>query len=608
MQGLLAVQTVTTPTNFAGKDKVGAIGVAFERVDRSTRCFIQALFSERTHGFTFFINLLNNAVIQPYTLPHPSQEVKGDTAVISVTKGYAELSQLLDLSYDTTHMYALVFRALGLLTIEKQGKQMTINIPLHAYRPPAGLGEILRELQLRYRDRRPKICRLINNIIGRIASLIPIEQEAGEQPYQNELLKRVQRGLSAQGVADPDGHIALSILTEIAPLIATRAETPTAQVEQGITDFLPRFYRKSHKATPSGRQEATQRENQDQEISGTLNLPGGLSRNEKGRRTPARATTATRTTIAATAQGRFNPKNLPCNQQVGGEAREDVVTSGRFVKENLPANQQTREPLQNIPACVDANLPVSVDSGKISPFTNGIGIGKNYTRKLTNYISVPDPVLQATTPPVEKRIPDVSLPIAHPTIRHQALALATLIEGNEKNVGAFVKLLRKYDLQAIRAGVIATLRRKYFPEGRKALSAPGGYFTRQVQRYQDALPEQMVEVLETYAQASYEEIEAALEKQAQAQAVHRQPGVFGPSRTTSRSRQGLPMDEGMATKLAERIAGEDPDVQVKGICKLQDGTYAVKVYIDPVEHGFCSIEEWETYHAQMQALEQGVSR
>jgi len=80
------------------------------------------------------------------------------------------------------------------------------------------------------------------------------------------------------------------------------------------------------------------------------------------------------------------------------------------------------------------------------------------------------------------------------------------------------------------------------------------------------------------------------------------------SQISSRSRQGKPMDEGMATKLAGRIAAEDPYVQVKGICKVQDGTYAVKVYIDPVEYYYCSIEEWETYHAEMQALEQEVFR
>jgi hypothetical protein len=392
----------------------------------------------------------------------------------------------------------------------------------------------------------------------------------------------------------------MSVLIEIAPLIATRAETPTAQVKQGIDGYLPKFYRvQSLKATPTGRQESPLRENQVQEISATLNLPGSLSTNEQGKRTPARVTTA---------QWRFNPKNLSCSQQVDGEVSEDVAARGRFVAENLPATQQPEVPLQNVPASVDKNLPVSVDSREISPFTNGIGIGKNSTRKFTKNISDPDPVLQAPRSEVEKHAPYISPPIAHPTVRRQALALATLIEGNEENIGAYVQLLRKYDLQAIKAGVIATLQRKHFPEGRTALRAPGAYFTRQVQRFQAALPEQMAEYLETYAQVSYEEINAALEKQAQAQAVHQQSGVFGLSRPTSHVKQGQSMDEGMATMLARRIAAEDSDVQVKGICKMRDGTFGVNVYIDPVEHNFYSIEEWETYHAQMQALEQEASK
>jgi len=464
---------------------------------------------------------------------------------------------------------------------------------------------------VRYRDRRPKVCRLINNIIERIMSLIPIEQEASEQPYQDELLTRVQRGLSAQGVADPNGQIATSVLTEIAPLIATRAETPKVQVEQGIDVYLPRFYRvKSHKATTSHRQESTfaKRENQVEEIPAALNLPSALSGKEKGKRTTARATTASKTKIGSTAQGRFNSKNFLRSQQVGEVAKEDFAACGRFGVENLPTDQQTGGALQNVPERANSNLPIRADSGYIYPLKNGIGNGEKNKINNTNYISVPDPVLHVSTSAVEQRIPDVSLPIAHPSIRHQALALATLIEGNDKNLGAFVELLRKYDLQAIRAGAIATLVRKHFPGGRRALRAPGGYFTRQVQRFQEALPEQMARLLEIYAQASYEEIEAALEKQAQAQTVHQQPGVFVASQISSRSRQGKPMDEGMATKLAGRIAAEDPYVQVKGICKVQDGTYAVKVYIDPVEYYYCSIEEWETYHAEMQALEQEVFR
>ena len=284
------------------------------------------------------------------------------------------------------------------------------------------------------------------------------------------------------------------------------------------------------------------------------------------------------------------------------------MASSKFRSENLPANQQAEAALKNVQMCLDANLPIGVDSGEISLYTNGIGNGNNSTRKCNTNISVPDPDLLASTSEVEKHTPNVSLPIAHPELRHQALAIAMLIEGSEKNIGAYVQLLRKYDLKAIKAGVIDTLHRKHFPEGWQALRQPGGYFTTQVKKYQAALPEQMAEILETYAGASYEEIEAALEQQAQAQAMQQKPGAFGPSHASSRPRKGQPMDEGMATRLAERIAAEDPYVQVKGIYKMQDGTYGVNVYIDPVEHDFVSIEDWETYRTQLQTLEQEVSR
>ncbi len=115
-----------------------------------------------------------------------------------------------------------------------------------------------------------------------------------------------------------------------------------------------------------------------------------------------------------------------------------------------------------------------------------------------------------------------------------------------------------------------------------------------------------MELLETYAQASYEEIDAALEKQAQAQTVHQQSVVSPVSQPTSSSRRGKPMDEAMATKLARRIAAEDPYVQIKGACKMPDGTYAVKVIIDPVEYHFRSVEDWEIYYTEMQELDQEV--
>ena len=66
------------------------------------------------------------------------------------------------------------------------------------------------------------------------------------------------------------------------------------------------------------------------------------------------------------------------------------------------------------------------------------------------------------------------------------------------------------------------------------------------------------------------------------------------------------MSKATAEALALRITQEGSYVKVRGCCK-EEGIYAVRVYIAPVEHLFASIEDWEFYHAQMQLLEQEES-
>jgi hypothetical protein len=66
------------------------------------------------------------------------------------------------------------------------------------------------------------------------------------------------------------------------------------------------------------------------------------------------------------------------------------------------------------------------------------------------------------------------------------------------------------------------------------------------------------------------------------------------------------MSKARAEVLARRIPLEDSSVQVRGLYE-EDGIYAVRVYIAPVEYLFASIEDWEYYHAQMQLLEQEES-
>jgi hypothetical protein len=581
-------------------------GVNYERVDSSTRHIIHALFPVHTRGETFFLSLLEHATIKPDVLLCKPKEVRGDAAVVSVL-GCAELSQLIHLSFDTTQKYLAIYRILGLLSYVKQGKCATITIPLTAPQSPDELAKRLRQLRECYLHKRPKLLSLIDNMIERISSLTQADQADKERlpvaeqgyPLSNsmELLAPIQRVLFSEGVMDLGGHIATRIL-EVFARATMASNGKDMQFASSFTseNLPPQLENVS--GVDSAVYEPTQHTVPVSSLGRFLmgNLPTRCQGGDRELVTDSTSTKCSRSLVS----------NLPSNQQTSEEIEPDSTEGGRFVISNLIATRETERASHAAFEPAGLNLPGRVDSEKISPL-NGNGNGDKYINNNTNYLSDPVPVLQASTSEVEQLTLNVSLPIAHPTIRHQALALARLIEGNEENVGAYVKLLRKYDLQAIKAGVIATLQRKHFPEGRKALRAPGGYFTKQVQRYQDALTEQMVEMLETYAQATYEEIDVALEKHAQVQAEHLQTEVLGLSQAVSRTKQEQPMDERVATKLAERIAAENPYVQFKGTRKMQDGSYTVKVYIDPVEYDFCSIEAWEIYHAQLQALEQEVS-
>ena len=90
-------------------------GVVYERVHPSTRCIIQAFFAPPKRGETFIRRLLTNATIKPFVIPGQSGEAKGKAASVKVTEGCKGLKKLLDLSYDTTHMYLVIYRALGII-------------------------------------------------------------------------------------------------------------------------------------------------------------------------------------------------------------------------------------------------------------------------------------------------------------------------------------------------------------------------------------------------------------------------------------------------------------------------------------------------------------
>jgi len=195
--------------------------------------------------------------------------------------------------------------------------------------------------------------------------------------------------------------------------------------------------------------------------------------------------------------------------------------------------------------------------------------------------------------------------LANADLIKQAKTLALLIEGDEGNLGAYIALIKQHQPRILRAAVIATLLRKYWPEGKGVLMKPGGYYTRRVQQFQHVIPEPILSLLRTYEQASYEEIDTAMSTQAYEQAPSQEPGT--PARQGAiRPERGAPMNKATAEALALRITQEDSYVQVRDVCK-EEGIYAVKVYIAPLEHLFASVEDWEHYHDQMQLFEQEES-
>lgn len=590
-------------------------GVDYAQVDPSTRETLHTLFSPRSRGYAFFCGLLANATVRPYTSPHLPKEIRGDVAIVNV-KGYAALCQRIGLSYDTTHMYMLIMRTLGMLYVEKRDGQMTIILPLSAYHPPAGLAETLLHLRDRYRSRRPKIGRIVSAIIGRLDILIqpegikadhdqPASLQYAETPVLAELLSRVQRALAIQNVTDPNGHIATGIVEAVAPLVATHNDRTYAPRQEEVHSSLSQTHPESaHRETGYLRESSpAENEKRVEERTGNKNLPTAIpTTDERLLRAADRGTVQPRTS------GRFPTSNLAIVQQRGARAPQkstcnsaSPVKNSRFRAEHLPNHQRPFEATEK--SCTgmgrfgSENLPLKIDSEILS--LNGIGNGEcniNFI-SLSHPDSVPDPVKADG----KRRQSPQPYQLAHAKLIHQAKALAKLIEGSEENVGAYIVLIKQHHPRTLRAAVIATLQRKHCQEGRGALKKPGGYYTRQVQKYQHAIPQPMMTLVQTYEQASYEEIDAAFATQAHMQPV-KQGLASSAQQGTIRPKRGARLCKATAEALALRIPQEDSSVEVRGL-REEEGTYGVRVFIAPVEHLFASVEDWECYHAQMQMLE-----
>lgn len=597
-------------------DQVEVEVVAYERIHPYTCHVISHLFPPHTRGGTFMFGLLSNAVFTRNALPDLPEDARREVAVVSLTQGCAELSQRVDLGYDTTQMYLAIYRTLGLLYVEKQGECTTIIIPLDAYRPPSNLMDRLYQLRERYHQKRPRMRRLIDNIIERIAPLLQEEQELFA--YSAELLNRVQYVLATQGVADLNGLIAQHIVTEIATFVAVAVEKNVSQENRTTVPFtarestptriptkckgrrygqkLPGIFPGQNNGKRSGSSAGDQDQVVEKERFAEENLPSGGPLEERG--SPPSCTSAP----SSTRYGRFQaPRSSPC-QHIETKKEQRFVGQGRFGGKNLPTNQYEGKRYQASSNPTWQNLPDKVDSTKNIQL-NGNGIGNIDYSDITQSTPDPDPVETASILDDTLSASPIAPLLTHPSMRQQARSLALLIEGNEENVGAYIALCKAHEPQTLRAAVIATLLRKHFPGGKGALKKPGGYFTRRVQQFRHTIPEQILVLAEAYAKASYEEIDVALGAQAH-EHTQQQLAATAQNRDMSLPWRGEPMDRVAAETLSRRIAQEDTYIQIVGICRMPGDRYAVKVFIGQLEHCFCSAEDWVDYHTEMQTIDQ----
>src|SRR5690348_10695537 len=95
-------------------DQVEVRVVTDERIHPYTCHVISQLFPPHTRGGAFMFGLLSNAVFKRNALPDLPEDARRGVAIVSLTQGCAELSQRVDLGYDTTQMYLAIYRTLGL--------------------------------------------------------------------------------------------------------------------------------------------------------------------------------------------------------------------------------------------------------------------------------------------------------------------------------------------------------------------------------------------------------------------------------------------------------------------------------------------------------------
>jgi hypothetical protein len=571
MQASTAKGTVALTSSIIEDLRSG--GVAYERVHPFTRDIIHTLFPPPTRGEAFYLGLLANAAIKPCASPRKPEEVKEVAAVITVTQGCNELCRRVGMSYDTVHMYLVIYRTLGFLYEEKQGEQTLYHILLDAYQPPSDLPERLRQLQVHYLEKRPRVRRLVKKIIERIAPLTPVDAEQppliGQSssypnplPPSTELLSRIQRGLSSKGVEDPDGQIAMCVAEEVVRVdqISNQDSSQNTSIGRLAPENLA-----THQKESTGRVDSCSAQ------STPLGVP-------------------------VSAPSRSGELNLPRSQQSDHEGVDSCELAPTPPFTNTIAHAKFAE----------ANLPSQEDTMEVDSLRTNVTINQ-YSKYIT-------------------------LMMTNVALREQLQRfLATMLEDDETQWRRYNPLIQEltsdtfWEPEAITAALVETL---VIHHVHQSLKKPGGYFTKKSRAYCKQLPPHVHDLIQTYGHMTYEELVSSLKSEA---VQHKSQdflsrrkhanvrSVYAPHDFVVRSAEGrgneqslaveqMMMSEQEAKALKIQIKREAAFVQVHGIRRSSQAAYVLDVSIDGVPWTITSKQEWDCYYADLRACERYASQ
>jgi hypothetical protein len=543
---------------------VHPLGVEYERIHPTTRHVIQALFLPGTRGCDFVRSLMANATIMPYVMPHIPEETRKDAAIVYTSNGCVGLSQLVRMSYETTNMYFIFCRTIGLLFESKWGEQTTIIIPLDAFCLSSELIERLREIQGHYDNKRPTLRRLIAHAIEVLESLKQREEEQKCFAQQRQMLgqrdsiswsaefyTRAQHILARWGVEDHEGQIAMDIAKNLAQLISF----DLSKSPQNINRFT------------------------------SIHQP--LRRQECESQVDLRMVESSLLDKTLSRPGRFSTPNLTESNQ----PEEAGITSGESTSTASSLGRGT------CGALISNNLPQG-DIEALDSFDINV--------TFNDYSNV------------------IYLMKSNVTLRERFQQfLASILDDDETQWRRYNRLFRDLSLdtplhsQAIIAALLETLVLRYRDQ---SLTKPGGYFTSRCRIYRSGIPDFVCDLMKTYEHMTYEELVLSLKKEA----VSHKPQVFSSKRkneqtASMRSPSSFPaqsigercnelakkqMSELEAKALEVQIKRQAPFVQVQNIRRAFQTGYVLDVSIDGIPWTFASKQEWDRYYDELHTCEQ----